>query len=873
MSGRVWLGDLIRVVQAIGIDHLELAVALGGIDLQPWHLAPVSGPSVSAAPPLGRNPPLRAPDGPRAPETRLYWRATNFVSRTPLSVPNSVSRAPAPPPIAPTLPADQRPFPVSPLLSTRSRISRVIDEWLREERPSHGLHAGALIRRISNGRPFRRIPRRSRRAWTSKAAVLLDVNLRLAPVRVDQVSLLAQLQRARGRRGLHVEPIDAIPGEHNLEQILDNTGHGSPILALSDLGHYRTREYRDGWRELGRALCAKGRTLRALVPVPSRRWFSSLATLWNAAPWEPELTAPGNRYHSKPWDLAHELLSLLSLAGRIEPGLLREVRLLLSLSGADVGTELDAWNSPLMRGVFETAGTLDENWAKKERQRFVPASDRELGTMERACVDLLREWRRSLPPEIWHREVLELAALSPDWLRGDEVVRAEAFFRDLHENLEKTTDCQRSDVLAFIRRMNDWAGEGLWRSPGCQIALRELWELAHQGQSHVSMPASIMLPIAAATLSDRVSILSVCELHGQWQIGRQSNRTHPLGFLSGHGTLVRVLRDDLPPLRLDIAQAPTRIPHRAESAKIVVSTDLEEMAFRALPKPEWAVSAGRDRYGMWADLEVRGVVQRMRWIPPGSYVQGSPEVEAGRSDYEGPQRRVILSAGYWLGETAVTQELFGVIMKSNPSRFKSDDRPVERVGFETVEIFVANVRKNATAFHARLPSEAEWEYACRAGTTMATYVGDLEIKGAKHAPVLDRIAWYGGNAGVNFELGSKGSRLADRAERHHDQYEYGGTHPVKRKEPNGWGLYDMLGNVWEFCQDRTPGPPRNYPASNVGNANAASIGDKMIVRGGSWFSNARSVRSAARSVADWNFSSDHLGFRLAEGLSEWDQAT
>jgi sulfatase modifying factor 1 len=129
----------------------------------------------------------------------------------------------------------------------------------------------------------------------------------------------------------------------------------------------------------------------------------------------------------------------------------------------------------------------------------------------------------------------------------------------------------------------------------------------------------------------------------------------------------------------------------------------------------------------------------------------------------------------------------------------------------------------------RLPSEAEWEYACRAGTTTATYAGD-------GPQALDAIAWWSGNS-----------------ERQ--------THPVKQKQPNAWGLHDMLGNVWEWCSDSM----RTYSSEPAVDPIHAVHGDPRVYRGGSWYSGARYVRAACRSARHPGYRSDAMGFRLARG--------
>ncbi len=163
-------------------------------------------------------------------------------------------------------------------------------------------------------------------------------------------------------------------------------------------------------------------------------------------------------------------------------------------------------------------------------------------------------------------------------------------------------------------------------------------------------------------------------------------------------------------------------------------------------------------------------------------------------------------------------------MGGNPSRFRSPTRPVEQVGWDDCHVFVSRLNGLLEGLVLSLPSEAQWEYACRAGTTSATYAGDLQILGWNHAPLLDEIAWYGGNCGVDYEL-TEGEDMSSWPEKQYDS-KTGGTHPVGRKASNAWGLYDMLGNVWEWCMDEYS-DDSGAPASAV-----------RVIRSGAWFSRA-----------------------------------
>jgi formylglycine-generating enzyme required for sulfatase activity len=221
------------------------------------------------------------------------------------------------------------------------------------------------------------------------------------------------------------------------------------------------------------------------------------------------------------------------------------------------------------------------------------------------------------------------------------------------------------------------------------------------------------------------------------------------------------------------------------------------------------------------------------FIDPGTFIMGSPANELGRGDDELPHE-VELTHGFFLQTTPVTQKQWKAVMGDHPSHFspKGDDHPVESVSWYDCQKFIA--RLNSSGEHIyRLPTEAEWEYACRAGKFSSCSKGEIVELFCDHDPNLDAVGWYCGNA-------------------------FRTTHPVAQKKPNLWGLYDLHGNVLEWCQDWYG----IYPATPQTDPTGPTTGIGRVIRGGSWFSNAKSCRSAARFYWSPNAKSDFIGFRL-----------
>jgi formylglycine-generating enzyme len=251
---------------------------------------------------------------------------------------------------------------------------------------------------------------------------------------------------------------------------------------------------------------------------------------------------------------------------------------------------------------------------------------------------------------------------------------------------------------------------------------------------------------------------------------------------------------------------------------------------------DWASDWGEDRHGPWVAFRHRGVRQCLRWVPPGAFLMGSPEKEPGRMDDE-RQHQVTLTRGLWLADTACTQSLWQSVMGDNPSEFQGDERPVEKVSWEDIQGFFERLGAAIPGLDPRLPTEAEWERACRAGTETPFWFGDRIG--------TDQVNC---NAYIPYDKGPRG--------------EYRGrTVEVKSLPCNGWGLYEMHGNVEEWCQDRYGA----YPNDAAEDPTGPETGVKRVLRGGSWYGWGTECRSAQRSPRRPAERLVDLGFRLARG--------
>jgi formylglycine-generating enzyme required for sulfatase activity len=683
-------------------------------------------------------------------------------------------------PHVPTPPEFVPLFSKSELLSTLRKHSRLFRE-------SREPDIGVAVDRLSRGIRLESVPYRRLAAWGTELQVIVDESKRLTPYRFDQEAALDWLGMVYPKQSLVIV--------RNLESLHRLPPSGTPVLVLGDLGClsiHEAAELKPFWLDCGRQFRDNGNPAIALVPTFSARVSPELRDLWTVVSWGAAgASAPSTQERAKWLDW---LKIMISPSLRLEPGLLRELRCLLPATRSDPGWEALIWQDSLLSSRHQVAATLEANQQEQLRARFgdLPI---ELQTKVRERLEC---WHRRDFSLLWAATVTSLPPAS-DGSDSDAIGNAEAILREFAE-------ANQDRAIGYSTAM--WQGEVVRRTANCEVpdsalrkSLMRACEAVLSKNNNGPVPRWFDLRLTKAIRDEEIKI-SVHHLGDQLVFSPVSSASN-LEVGSPLGTL------------------------QTQGGKIKLSA-VDTFWLSGRP-PSWASDWGRDEYGAWANFSVNGVVQRMRWIQPGRFMMGSPDIEKDRLPDEGPIHPVSISSGYWMFDTPCTQELWlAVVGGKNPSFFEGLLRPVENVSREDAVRFQKKLGELKTDLVLRLPSEAEWEYACRAGTTSRRY-GKLED-----------IAWN--------------SRNSNRQ-----------THPVALKKPNSWGLYDMLGNVWEQCVDGKRAYSKEDIVDPVGPSDIATI---RVLRGGSWRSDARDARAAFRGLDRAWDKSNRIGFRC---LSSGDE--
>jgi len=646
-----------------------------------------------------------------------------------------------------------------------------------------------IVERLGRAELLHRLSLRPRKRWGLALQILVDRSRRLVPYWTDQDRVAGNLQRVYPRDRLQIAVLPEGAGEPWLILPRRESGAyrmpepGAHVVVLGDLGCLAGDEGAATayWLDWGRRFRDNRNEPVALVPCHPDRCPPSLSDVWTIVPWEaPAGPAPGPEQTEQ---LARRILTLLSFALRVEPRMIRAVRRMLPECRWDPGIESIVWQHDALSSRHCDAAAFDPERVKELREQMMQVDP----DQRRAVYELVARMRQDTYAGVWYAEVLGLEQeLASGLLEHADLGRAVAWFEWWKQSAKTRKEYRdkAGNQATWSRRVIAVLAESAWGGAAAD-ALHELWTLVHSGEEGPPgfldprrLPQDPSLPVRTVVLSQ----VAGCVFARPLQAGQGSGS--PLGLI------------------------------RTRDGKIKIEPD--EAFWEGGVRPEWAEDWRLDPLGAWAVFRVAGVTQKLRWIPPGKFLMGSPATEEGRWDDEGPQHEVAIGSGFWMFETPCTQALWEAVMGQNPSRFPGPTRPVEQVSWDDAQAFLTRIAAMVPGLRLGLPSEEQWEYACRAGSRAARYAD------------LDQVAWY-----------SENSR--------------GETHPVAEKDRNGWGLHDILGNVWEWCADQY----RPYSVDK-------GVSADRVVRGGSWSDGAGFVRAACRLRGDPGYRYVSIGFRCAE---------
>lgn len=755
-----------------------------------------------------------------------------------------------PPPVAWSMQTAELPV-YHPLTTPRSLLSRLLHH-LKHQRDSREIDVDAMLKKIGRGEHLITLPKTKRRGIGRHLHIIDDRQLHLTPYWCDQglftrliESLLPDYASSRAvlqnGRPWPVSFKRLAPTDWELPP------EGSVVVVFSDLGALATQPERlvGTWRNIARTLSKRGCKLIAITPCHPNECDPRLKPAFIIEPWE-------TRQHIKPntpiqrFAQAEHLLTLLAPAIRLEPGLLRSVRIALARHGVNMDASVEAvvWQHPSMQEHSSVAATFNAEMRKQWLDQFRSLD----GDLRDKVLTIMRTWRTGLQQQVWMEEITSLDEDSRCFIPPADIAAANRYFQQLISRSDSgcvlTVDVE---TRLWLRRLEKRLQPAACSLPKLGPVLQEIIAQIHKHEptyhtDHLLDPA-VLAPVNApeqtVLLYQQGEQLAIgpmpaveTGLAGYSRLASIRYRRALFYIeLEGQGGRSFLFQPDRQQARVVCA-----LP---DITRLMIRSDVETLYFKQIQREPWMQQIGRDQYGLYADLDIKGITQRFRWIEPGTFLMGSPEYEAERYDGE-VQHSVTLSQGYWLADTAVTHALCLALIGYIPRSFSDDpNNPVEGVSCDGAQVFIAKLNKLMPGINAELPSEALWEYACRAGTTTPFSFGEN---------ITTELVNYDGN----YPYAGAGKGLYR-----------GKTVAVKSLPANPWGLYGMHGNVWEWCMDywteRLPQEPVTDPAG-------PTTGTGRVVRGGSWGDNGGSVRSASRAGSDAGDYDEYLGFRLALGL-------
>ncbi len=803
--------------------------------------------------------------------------------------------------------------PCTPPLVPWSQLWPFLRNRLGDNKESKSIDIERVIELVSKLRPISKLPKKQRFYWSAVSYIILDFDKRLFPFWIDINEIHYGIKKLRGRSGLEVFSIDNGPsGQFRKRNVFPEPKvdfkfpePNTPLMIMSDLGCFQpSGKSTRSWLYFGQRLKKAGLCPVVLTPCPPRLWNKALLEYFNLFFWDRGHKLPrhkegvykyntlskldesqdaevDNKQLEEEKKQTKRLLSLLSPAIRVEPSLLRAVRFLLPRKEADAGVEVAVWNHEDIN-YSPIAFSLKKDSLKNYRKALLE----EDSSLREKVISLIEKHHSHLPESIRCEESLIINALLGDSINTEyDLKRAEAFMQKYMRTLKRKDFLEKKEVRAWFYRFSDRQPEEVWKKykvlTACWVKInshdREDGEIEVKKGMSLDDAAWMMDPNKSShTILQRGNEFTLKNGYGASETDNAFKVSTPIAYLTTNRPYLDMFYyksgEEVYHRGLNLSLSKVDKIVRPFTGEIIFNTDHEEIVITSTETPSWAESMGQsgqglfvtfkdrkepvwwfnpgryktqssaknksiiinrgfwgdstgeDEYGLYVDFKIKGINQRMRWIEPGKFMMGSPEDEPERLDRE-KLHEVTLTEGFWLAETACTQELWEAVMGENPSQFKGNQKPVDNVSWNDCNLFVEKINQIAD-LNFRMPTEAQWEYACRAGTQTPFSFGEEITKEEVN---------YVNNAGIV---------------------------DVRSLPCNNWGLYEMHGNVWEWCQDWYDA---NYDIENVVNPTGPMAGSKRVLRGGGWYDLARSVRSAYRSNARPDNRDDFIGFRLSRG--------
>ncbi len=715
-----------------------------------------------------------------------------------------------------------QPLPSYSLLSA-GQWQNLWDQYLTKQTRGQLINIPLAVRQIAQTQPIRQLPKAMSKHWKQSVVLILDRCKPLRPVWPDMREAWLSLLALMGEEQLETFYLaDGPKGNWSRPGIKpngapDSLPHDSCIILIGAFGALKTGKMSADWSMLIDQLEQRGHTILLL----------SVCRIEN-------LKVTCHLLDPRPEQQLDKLLSALSLAWKPSLNQLRHLRRVFEDSS--LRDELDAYNHP---DVEQLGGQLNLKQQRLIESLSVVENLHQYEQLKRCA----KSWQSSLCPTAREIERLQVNLLKAVKIKDFQLLQSLACKTEktlnAKEEINLAYNLSRS-ILPVITLFAAQTPDPDWDSllqVFQKLALLEDQPLPLQHHGLQSRG-----PLRWLRQLDQQLILDETQTQGLLQLGDQAycvqtKKIINQSLITRYKTLE--IRDQGLSWQLKTMTQPDWSERIWQDQNGLFASHCQNALFflqaataeNSLAQWQcsynpwsWASSTGIDEWGLWAEIQVKQAVYRLRWIKPGQFMMGSPEQEDGRFDNE-IQHGVRLNQGFWLGETSCTQAFWQAVMEKKPVKNKLDlQLPVVSISWHDCQTFIARLKVLFPDFSAQLPTEAQWEYACRAGTTTAY--------------------WWGKE--LNSEYANNVNKLRTEA-----------AYPA-----NAFGLKSMSGNVLEWCSDWYG----DYSNSQATDPVGPDKGRDRVLRGGRWFFSGRNLRSAYRYAYGPDDRYDSIGFRLAGGI-------